>query len=180
MIWATGVGAALSVLGLLLAYLVGLAALPLITLASGLAVLLLVATLSAFRGTAVLRDFSDPMFRRRLRWEIDRCRRHGRCFSLVLLPTRHAGQTQRTLRALESELRSIDSVDVGPHGVMALLPETDRSAARAVVERTTALLPAEIDGTHTSVATFPDDGVTVGALMDVLGSGSPRPRGARS
>ncbi len=179
MIWATGAGAVLSVLGLFLAYLVGLAALPLIVLSAGLSILLATASVSAFRGTAVMRDFSDPLFRRRLAWEIDRCRRHGRCFSLVLLPTRHAGQTQMTLRALKSHLRSIDSVDVGPLGAMALLPETDTRAARAVIERARALLPDDIDWEHTRTAGFPDDGVTIGALMDVLSNGSTQSPGAR-
>lgn len=180
MIWMTLAGAGLSTLGLILSYLVGLAPLPLLTLATGLAVLLTVASVSAFRATAVKRDFSDPLFGQRLAWELDRCRRHERCFSLVLLPIRHAGQTQETLRTLRGSLRSIDSLDIGPRGVMALLPETDRSAAQVVARRAAGLLPVEVDGSLLRVAGFPEDGVTIGALMEVLSSGSPRPHEARS
>lgn len=108
--------------------------------------------------------------------ELDRSRRFGRTFALLRIQ-RPAGAGDDAVRAqvgqLGQVLRSIDHAWMGESAVYVLLPETNREAAALVggrLERgANQLMP------HTlSIVSFPDDGITAGALLAALDDARPR------
>ena len=121
-------------------------------------------------GSASTRVSEDPVKRRNghgdywaeLRLEIARSRRFGRPFGLV----RVEGNTRPP--SFGAVLRSIDRVWTADGVTYLLLPETDREAAQSLRGRLLRELPAELEGCSLSVAAFPEDGLTSGALLTVL------------
>lgn len=96
-----------------------------------------------------------------LRREIARCRRYGRTFALVRVG-RIVGS------ALESQVRLIDRSWTAGGATYVLLPEGDREAGESFVGRLRRDAATSLDGARVTVASFPDDGLTSGALLKVL------------
>ncbi len=96
-----------------------------------------------------------------LRREIARCRRYGRTFALVRID-RIVGA------ALESQVRMIDRKWTAGNATYVLLPEADREAGESLVSRLRRDPATSLDGAQVTVASFPDDGLTSGALLKVL------------
>ncbi len=102
-----------------------------------------------------------------LRREIARCRRYERTFALVRID-RIVGP------ALDSQVRSIDRTWTTGGATYVLLPEADRDAGESFVARLRREAAASVDGARMTVASFPDEGLTSGALLEVLrGGGAP-------
>jgi hypothetical protein len=104
-----------------------------------------------------------------LRRELDRSRRFGREFVLMRMERVHANGSGDVdlLRKLPARLRSIDSVWGVRKQAFVLLPEADRDVAVALVARlhreSPGFLPADV-----RLAAFPTDGLTGGALIELL------------
>jgi hypothetical protein len=104
-----------------------------------------------------------------LRRELDRSRRFGHEFVLMRMEriqSTGAGDID-LVRKLPARLRSIDSVWGVRKQAFVLLPEADRDVAVALVTRlrreSPGLLPADV-----RLAAFPADGLTGGALIELL------------
>lgn len=109
-------------------------------------------------------------FRRELR----RSRRSGR--PMTLLRTRDAVTPESTQavddlddrsRSLHDHLRLVDRTWVDDGSVYILLPETSRAAADSLVSRLVTVAPELLPG-ELRLATFPDDGLTSGALISAV------------
>lgn len=109
-------------------------------------------------------------FRRELR----RSRRSGR--PMTLLRTRSAVTAEAAgavddlddrSRAFHDHLRLVDRTWVDDGSVYILLPETSRAAADSLVSRLVTLAPELLPG-DVRLATFPDDGLTSGALISAV------------
>jgi hypothetical protein len=104
-----------------------------------------------------------------LRRELDRSRRFGHEFVLLRMDRSHrSGDADFDLaRKLRARLRSIDSVWGVRKQAFVLLPESGRDAADGLVARlrreAPGLLPDDV-----RVAAFPADGLTGGALLELL------------
>jgi len=70
-------------------------------------------------------------------------------------------------RRLHEHLRLVDRTWVDDGAVYLLLPETSRAAADALIARLHTLAPELLPG-DVRVATFPDDGLTSGALISAV------------
>lgn len=124
------------------------------------------------------RAYEDPWAT--LRREVDRSRRHGRPLALLRLGPPHHSRLARhalvsAVRALRGSLRGVDSVWLDRHGILLLLPETDRAAAGAVMERLPTVVPA-VTATRVSLVCFPEDGLTANALRAAVGREDAPPR----
>jgi hypothetical protein len=114
-----------------------------------------------------------------LRRELDRSRRFGHQFVLMRMARVHrAGDGEIDLvHKLPARLRTIDSVWGVRKHVFVLLPEADRAVALALVSRlrreAPGLLPADV-----RLAAFPADGLTGGALLELLGKPAAQPEEA--
>jgi hypothetical protein len=108
-------------------------------------------------------------FRRELR----RSRRAVRPMTLVRLPgpvTREAAEAadlDGVSRRLHEHLRLVDRTWVDDGSVYVLLPESPRAAADALLSRLRTMAPGVV-GEDVRVATFPDDGLTSGALISAV------------
>ena len=109
-------------------------------------------------------------FRRELR----RSRRSGR--PMTLLRTRSAVTPEAIAgtddadgrsRGLHQYLRLVDRTWVDEGSVYILLPETSRAAADSLLSRLVTVAPELLPG-EIRVATFPDDGLTSGALISAV------------
>jgi hypothetical protein len=109
-------------------------------------------------------------FRRELR----RSRRSGR--PMTLLRTRSAVTLEAAQevddldlrsRGLHDHLRLVDRTWVDDGSVYILLPETSRAAADSLVSRLVTIAPELLPG-EVRLATFPDDGLTSGALISAV------------
>jgi hypothetical protein len=104
-----------------------------------------------------------------LRRELDRSRRFGREFVLIRMErvNSNGGGDIDLVRRLPARLRSIDSVWGVRKQAFVLLPEADRDVAVALVARlrreSPGFLPADV-----RLAAFPADGLTGGALIELL------------
>jgi hypothetical protein len=96
-----------------------------------------------------------------LRVEIARSRRFGRPFGLI----RIEGKTRLSLGA---GLRSIDRAWTVDGVTYLLLPETDREAAQSLCGRLLREASGALAGCSLTVASFPEDGLTSGALLKAL------------
>lgn len=126
--------------------------------------------------------FDDTPIREPLLAELERARRYGRTFTLVLLDTaplvvigggRILQRDQRLRRKglhqlLRSTLRTSDVVRAGKRHLYLLLPECDRDQALLTLDRLRRLAPGLLPPVAVRIATFPEDGVTSGALMASL------------
>jgi hypothetical protein len=148
--------------------------------------LLLVAVIAIIASFALAWPAVDPLrsdgmdeFRR----ELDRARRHRRSFALVRLgidpaagaagapPALAAGRPNGgpndLVRVVGSSLRITDRAWRDGDDVMIMQPETDRASAEAFADRLRAGAAERIP-TRITIAVFPDDGLTSGALIDAL------------
>lgn len=109
-------------------------------------------------------------FRRELR----RSRRSGR--PMTLLRTRSAVTAEAAgalddlddrSRGFHDHLRLVDRTWVDDGSVYVLLPETSRAAADSLVSRLVTVAPELLPG-DVRLATFPDDGLTSGALISAV------------
>ncbi len=143
--------------------------------------LLFVALLTAFHGgrsrkaaEAQRPSFSESWdaFRR----ELDRSRRFGRKFVLMRIPARemlqatggNASAARGPLGAIPVAFRAIDQSWTMDGSVYAVLPESDRTAAMALIARLRASMPDAAALDEIQIAEFPGDGLTTGALVASL------------
>lgn len=70
-------------------------------------------------------------------------------------------------RKLHEHLRLVDRTWVDDGSVYMLLPETSRAAADSLVSRLVTMAPELLPG-DIRLATFPDDGLTSGALISAV------------
>lgn len=110
-------------------------------------------------------DTAWTEFRRELR----RARRSGRPLTLLRIPipertSADAPGGATLVRAIAAELRLIDRTWVDGDSIYLMLPESSRSAATVVVDRLAAT-PAMAAVAAAHLATFPEDGLTSGALL---------------
>lgn len=73
-------------------------------------------------------------------------------------------------RRLAHHLRLVDRTWVDEASIYVLLPETTRAAADALVSRIRATSPGQLPE-HVRIATFPENGLTSGALIAVVNDG---------
>lgn len=111
-----------------------------------------------------------------LRREMDRARRHERPFALarLRLASRSVanGSPLPLLDDARPAVRSTDRVWRTGRDLYVLMPETSKPGAEAIIGRALSVRP-ELS-TEWRIASFPSDGVTVGALFAELGAGAPR------
>jgi hypothetical protein len=105
--------------------------------------------------------------------EIARARRHERPMAIVRLPGEAGSDVDARAAAIAPYLRRVDRTWADNGEVNLLLPETDRPAAERLVERLHGRLP-DVVGSAASIAAFPSDGLTSGALLAAL-YGTPLP-----
>lgn len=104
-----------------------------------------------------------------LRRELERSRRFGHEFVLIRMERTHRSSqgTVDLVRKLPARLRSSDSVWGAHKNTFVLLPEAHRDVGVALIARlrreSPGLLPADV-----RLASFPTDGLTRGALLDLL------------
>lgn len=111
-----------------------------------------------------------------VRIELERSRRFGRQFSLVCVSSRRRIEDPWThVRVLASELslllRRVDRVWIDGPRVYMLLPECDRAMAEAMLVRISEPLASVVGEDapfEASLAVFPEDGLTTGALFGAL------------
>lgn len=147
----------------------------LVALSGGILLLALVAMPRSSGPTTVQRDPGNDAdlgwaeFRRELR----RTRRAARPMTVLRIPASAppAGidPDLLTMRAqhLAGELRLIDRIWVDDGSLYVLLPESQREAAAAVIGRIAARRP-DLLSSDLQMATFPDDGLTSGALISAI------------
>ena len=108
--------------------------------------------------------------------ELRRARRHARSLSLVRLVTSEPGADRddapapdpgAIVRRIGLHLRLMDRAWVDGRSVFVLLPESRREAAETLLARVRESVPDLITATP-RIATFPDDGLTSGALIGAL------------
>ena len=106
---------------------------------------------------------------RELRRELDRSRRFGHQFLLMRMERLHRNGNGEVdlVRKLPARLRAIDSVWGVRKDVYVLLPEADRDDASALIARLRRESPGLLPG-DVRLAAFPADGLTRGALLDLL------------
>ncbi len=104
----------------------------------------------------------------RVRSEIERARRHNRSLVVARLPlVPSEGENARALADMaESVLRVGDTAWGENRSVLLLLVETDGQAAEAVIDRVARTLDGRVK--ERIVATFPEEVLTLGALVDRL------------
>lgn len=143
--------------------------------------LIFMAVLTAFHGgrSRMAADEQPPSFSESwdaFRRELDRSRRFGRQFVLMKIP---AGETLRApggsvsaprgpLGAMPLAFRAIDQAWTMDGSVYAVLPESNRSAAMALIARLRTSMPDAAALDEIQIAEFPEDGLTTGALVASL------------
>ena len=112
---------------------------------------------------------ADSDARAELARELERSRRYDRSFALVRVhahgPHGLNGSAARAKRELESSLRTIDRVWTAGGDFVYLLPECDRAQATGFVKRLAAAAGTELS---TTIACFPEDGLTGGLLIELV------------
>jgi hypothetical protein len=106
------------------------------------------------------------------RGELRRSRRNTRPMTLLrtlspLSADAVAEDPEVRSRRLHEHLRLVDRTWVDDGAVYLLLPETSRAAADALVGRLQTIAPELLPG-DVRMATFPDDGLTSGALISAV------------
>ena len=123
----------------------------------------------------------QPDFLSSLQRELDRSRRHGRPFVLIRVPLRTSQSAERRRRKrrdapittggpgeLDPVLRNTDQAWTTETDLYLLLPESDRPHGRICLDRLRRRAPELLNDSAARVVAFPDDGVTSGALLDLL------------
>lgn len=115
---------------------------------------------------------SREYLEQRLLEEVDRSRRYGRAFSLLVFEGEERrtpptdAETASALEAIRSTIRASDIVGVyAPGTLMALLVETDAPGARAALNRTVEHLPEGSGRWYVTSMTYPDDWSVIGRLF---------------
>lgn len=117
-----------------------------------------------------------------VRREMDRARRHERSVAVVRIVVPSSASPQAVAKLIDaihpsgagrSGPRSADRFWRSGDSIYLLLPETAGAGARSVVRRTIAASTDFADCEWT-VAAFPEDALTVGALFAALGASPPR------
>ena len=114
-----------------------------------------------------------------LRHELNRSRRYERCFTIlrIALPAADGSRRWRgrastaagSAHAIAPLVRSVDGVWTDDADVYVLLPECDRTNGERTLERIeVSLVEALPSGSSITLATFPHDGRTSGALLNAL------------
>jgi hypothetical protein len=129
----------------------------------GAAVALAVAAAVRAR-SAVVEDIFDA----RLEAEIDRARRYEHSVALVSLGIGPDAAVNRV--PASPAVRTTDAAGLRNGRLVLMLPQADRACALATVDRFAPALGPWIDSPR--LAFFPEDGVTVAALLDVLDGSS--------
>ena len=104
------------------------------------------------------------------RREMRRSRRGVKALTVVRVPmSADAGEDELEARseALAAHLRLVDRTWVDDGSIYVLLPESPRTAAEALLTRVRSLSPALLPA-DVRTATFPDDGLTSGAIIAAL------------
>jgi hypothetical protein len=105
--------------------------------------------------------------------ELDRSRRFSRSFSLIQIGLDDHGDGEAVRRRVERLSRSVRSIDyswTSESALYVLLPETDGAAAMMLGTRIRETSP-ELMPERIAMVTFPEDGITVGALLEALDRG---------
>lgn len=104
---------------------------------------------------------------RRVRWELDRARRHGRRLCVASLPAPPGeSERERLLAAVLLGVRGSDDAWVEAGRLVLLLPDVPPEGARTCLRRLQQQgAPAE---EPLRVVAFPDDALTIGALREAL------------
>ena len=120
-----------------------------------------------------------------LQREVDRSRRYGHSFSVVRLASRtrrwarsngageaHRAEFERKALMVGVLLRKLDRVWADGEDIYLLLPEGGRAMAEAMLDRISEPLTLLVPDSVASIATFPQDGLSMGGLLAALGSPS--------
>lgn len=121
------------------------------------------------RRWAVRRYYMLRDLRAQVEEELIRGRRYDRGFVLARVTLEAAGvpfapHHRASLESIEARLRRVDRAWVDDRHVYLLLPESDRRGAQLVAQR----LLADFGLSDLRLAAFPQDGVTVRALLAML------------
>jgi hypothetical protein len=141
----------------------------------GLIAIFLSAPIRASDSGAAVDDAGWTEFRRELR----RARRNARSLTLLRiagneLPTDGPdGPSDLATRSrrLGLHLRLVDRTWVDDGSIYVLLPESPRAAADVLLTRIRAESPAQLPE-HVRIATFPEDGLTSGAIIAAVNGGA--------
>ena len=108
-----------------------------------------------------------------LQREIDRSRRHERSLALASVslpdaePVGNGDEMMATIGRVRSELRSIDVLWTDGSRLWVLMPESGREGGTTALRRIMGAAP-ETRGDYWKLVVFPDDAMTLGALIAVL------------
>jgi hypothetical protein len=157
----------------------------LIALSGGLAVLVSVAGLAAARSSETQARSSAGHVESgwtALRTELARSRRHDRKFALVgvpdrvWLPTEASGRNPDVpidlARSVQAFIRRPDRAWADASMLHIMLTDCDRRQGHAFLERARRAMPQLFDDDAVRLVVFPDDGITLGALVTGLVGGA--------
>ncbi len=113
-------------------------------------------------------------FRSALRAELERSRRYDRAFVLVRAPLPESPDAGRdaTVAELRTMLRGSDLLCLAERHVYLLVPEADRIAGDLLVARIHERVGEGVTSTGLAMVAFPEDGLTLGALLGSLRGGT--------
>ena len=117
-----------------------------------------------------------------LQHEIDRSRRYGHSFSVVRLASRtrlrarsngagsrRRAEVERKALMVGVLVRKLDRVWADGEDIYVLLPEGGRAMAESMLERISEPLAELVPDSVAAIATFPQDGLSIGGLLAALG-----------
>lgn len=108
--------------------------------------------------------------------ELERSRRLEQPVSVARLPLVEGGSAGAAgtylARSVQASLRTIDDTLADGDSIYLVLPGTDRDHAEVCVQRVAEARPGLFRDADVRLSTFPDDGVTVAGLLQIL-DGSP-------
>lgn len=113
-------------------------------------------------------------FRSSLRAELERSRRYDRSFILMRapLPASNAAHRHTVIDGLRAMLRGSDLLCVADRHLYLLVPEAERAAGELLVARIRESLGEGVTSTELMMVAFPQDGLTLGALLASLRGGT--------
>lgn len=113
----------------------------------------------------------------RLALELERSRRHEQPLSVARLPLVERGEAgaaaQYLARSVQASLRTIDETIAEGDSIYLILPGTDRESAELCVQRVAESRPGLFTDSFIRYGTFPEDGVTVAGILQVLDGSAP-------
>ena len=125
-------------------------------------------------GPRVVTGADGPGLVHHLVLELERGRRHEHPFGLVRIPAGEPGSSacREAAAAVRHHLRAIDVAVAEGDSLYLVLPGADRGATDGCVERIAAATDL-FERSAVRTASFPDDGITPGALLSVLDGAAP-------